>query len=100
MNTTHLLTATGIGPGKWYARSNPSAAFQATVSGAGSVGATVRIFGSNDGEVAVGTELGTITLSGTNSDSDGFVGNAAWAFTRAEVSAYTAGTVTVRMNEA
>ncbi len=100
MNTTHLLTATGIGPGKWYARSNPSATFQATVSGAGSVGATVRIFGSNDGTTAVGTELGTIILSGTNSDSDGFAGNAAWAFTRAEVTAHTAGTVTVRMSEA
>lgn len=100
MNTTQLLTAAATATGGWYKRTAPQATFQATVAGSGSVGATIQIEGSNDGATAAATELGTITLSGTNSDSDGFASDAAWAFVRAIVTSYTAGTVTVRMTEA
>jgi hypothetical protein len=58
--------------------------FQATVTGTGAVSATVIVEGSNDN---VGwLEIGTITLSGTGSASDGFASNAPWAFVRARCS--------------
>jgi hypothetical protein len=45
--------------------------FQATVTGTGTVTATVAIQGSNDGVNWSNTALTTLTLSGTTSDSDG-----------------------------
>ena len=58
---------------------------QANVSGTGSVSATVEIHVSND---AFGwMTIGTITLSGTTSASDGFAVLAPWEFVRAKVTA-------------
>jgi hypothetical protein len=71
--------------------------FQATVEGSGAVTAEVDIEASNDGENWLW--LGTISLSGTGSDSDGFASSAAWANHRADVTAIggTGASVTVKM---
>jgi hypothetical protein len=61
--------------------------FQATVSGTGAVTATVLIQCSNDGTNWL--TLGTITLTGTTSATDGFASAAPWAFVRANVTART-----------
>lgn len=65
--------------------SGPDRTYQATVIGAGAVSATIIIEGSNDNVAYL--SLGTITLSGTNSASDGFASNAAWAYVRARITA-------------
>lgn len=61
------------------------ASFQATVSGTGTVSATVIIECSNDGTDFL--TCGTITLSGTTSASDGFVSVGPWAYVRARCTA-------------
>lgn len=71
--------------------------FQATVSGTGAVTATVIVESSNDG--ANFLTLGTITISGTTSASDGFVSTATWEYVRARLTAIsgTGAAVTVTM---
>lgn len=71
--------------------------FQAVVEGEGAVSATVLIECSNDDEHWM--ELGSIALTGTASDTDGFESSAAWAYHRANVTAIsgTGAAVTVKM---
>lgn len=64
---------------------NPNRAFQATVAGTGAVSATVLIQVSNDATNWI--TLATITLSGTNSATDGVAMSAAWGFVRGNVTA-------------
>ena len=71
--------------------------YQATVVGTGAVSATVVVEVSNDGEYWL--TLGTITLSGTTSDSDGFASNAAWAFVRSDTTAISGTGATVTVTE-
>lgn len=61
--------------------------YQATVTGTGAVTATVIVEGCNNN--ADWFTLGTITLSGTTSASDGFIGTAAWSNVRARLTAIT-----------
>lgn len=68
-------------------------AYQATVSGTGAVTATVVIEVSLDGSNWL--TLGTITLSGTTSATDGFASSAPWAYVRSRVSAITGTSATV-----
>lgn len=77
----------------------PASSFQANVVGIGTVSATVVIDCSNDGVYWCATPLGTITLSGTTSSTDGFTTNAPWKYVRARVTAIagTGATVTVYM---
>lgn len=56
---------------------------QASVVGTGAVAASVVIEVSNGGGQWL--ELGTITLSGTTSDSDGFAYSARWSLIRARL---------------
>lgn len=56
---------------------------QASVTGSGSVSATVLVEVSNDNGQFL--PLATITLSGTGSASDGFTSKARWGFLRATV---------------
>lgn len=83
-------TATGL------PLANPGGgAYQATVTGTGTVGATVVIEVSIDG---VGwLALSTLTLSGTTSATDGFIAAGGWPNVRARVSAIsgTSAAVTV-----
>lgn len=101
---THTLLGSGVtstGAGSWVYKDSPDSAFQATVVGTGAVTATVTIEVSNDGVYTVETVAGTITLSGTTSNSDGFVmQNAPWKYVRANVTAIsgTGATVTVTMS--
>ena len=73
----------------------PQASFQGTVIGTGAVTATIVVDcsdhssdGTIDGTVYWNaTALGTITLSGTTSNADGFDTNATWKFVRARLTA-------------
>ena len=78
------LTATGAGP--WVFKGSQDASVQAVVSGTGTVAATINVEVSNDGVNALATVAGTITISGTNVASDGFVTqNASWKWIRFNV---------------
>ena len=75
-----------------WAKEAVNSTYQANLSGTGSVSATVQIQVTNDPDTYNGTSsnwvlLGTITLSGTNTASDGFASNAAWAYCRANCTA-------------
>ena len=59
--------------------------FQASVSGTGSVSATVVVEVSNDNNQFL--PLATFTISGTGSATDGFTSLARWGFIRAKVTA-------------
>lgn len=92
-----LLSTATTETGSWMntAKGPSDRTFQGTVAGTGAVSATIVIEVSNDGTNAI--TLGTITLSGTTSATDGFASQASWAFTRARVSAIsgTSAAVTV-----
>ena len=74
-------------------------AFQAAVTGTGAVSATVQIQASNDPTVLGWLTLGTITLSGTTTTTDGFSSEEAWTNIRSNVTAVsgTGAAVTVVM---
>lgn len=65
------------------------ASFQAIVTGTGAVTATVAIQVSEDGVNWCTTALGTISLTGTTTASDGFATASAWKYVRANVTAIT-----------
>lgn len=90
-------TTTATGSGMY--KDSPKSAIQATVVGTGVVTATVVIDASNDNTFWCATALGTITLSGTTSSSDGFTTDAPWKYIRARITAIsgTGATVTVNM---
>jgi len=80
--------------GNFQYKDSPNATFQAVVTGSGTVAATVVIDCSNDisgpgntPQYWCTTTLGTITLSGTTSASDGFTTSAPWKFVRVRVTA-------------
>ena len=83
--------------GQWLYKDSPTATYQATVAGTGAVTATVIIDVSNDGVNAVSTPMGTITLSGTTSSSDGFTSSAPWKYYRARVTAISGTGATVQV---
>ncbi|HET8688196.1 MAG TPA: hypothetical protein VFM18_16300 [Methanosarcina sp.] len=96
-NYTSGVTTTGAQPAVF--KDSPYSAFSATVKGTGTVSATINIEVSNNGTDWVATPMGTITLSGTNSATDGFTSVAPWKYVRANVTAIsgTGATVVVRM---
>lgn len=96
--TDLLQGATTTTTGDWKYKDAPNSTTQATVTGTGAVTATVVIDVSNDGVNAIATALGTITLSGTTSSSDGFVTNAPWKYVRARVTAISGTGATVNVN--
>lgn len=81
----------------------PKGAIQATVTGTGTVGATIVIECSNGMRDAANnilwcaTPLGTITLTGTTSASDGFTTDAPWKFIRRRVTAISGTGATVNV---
>lgn len=82
-----LPASTTTATGAWVYKGAVQTTFQATVTGTGAVTATVVIDCSNDGVNACSTPLGSITLSGTTSNADGFTTAAPWKFVRARVTA-------------
>lgn len=79
-------------------KDSPYSTFQASVNGTGAVTATVVIDASNDGVYWCSTALGTISLSGTTSSSDGFTTTAPWKYIRARVTAISGTGATVTAN--
>lgn len=90
MRTMLLTEVTKQGPGQLLDQTQDTKTLQATVTGTGAVSATVVFEASNDGGRGFVT-LGTVTLSGTNVASDGFVSDAPWDAIRANVTALSAG---------
>ncbi len=87
-------------------KESPWSTFQATITGTGAVSATINIYGSNDDATYAGiasnwtkTALGTISLSGTTTTSDGFAYVGPWKYVQAVVSSIsgTGATVTINM---
>lgn len=96
MNLVPPAGVTATGTTDWVAKGSPDTAIQATVTGTGSVSATINIECSNDGQNALATPAGTITLSGTTTASDGFVTqNASWKYIRMNVTALSGTGATV-----
>ena len=95
--TDLLSNKTTTVTGDWKFKDAPKAAIQATVTGTGSVSATIVLEVSNDGVNALATTLGTITLSGTTSNSDGFTTDAPWKYIRAKVTAISGTNATVNV---
>jgi hypothetical protein len=79
------VTATQTGDAVAVARH--ARAIQATVTGSGAVSAAVSIYGNNGNANSGGVLLGTITLSGTDSDTDGFASDAPWPYLYADLTA-------------
>lgn len=97
-------TTSGTGTSGWLYKDSPQTTYQAIVSGTGAVTATVVIEYSNSVDpitgvgTAVSTVGGTITLSGTSPQSDGFTtSNAPWKFHRARVTAISGTGATVQV---
>lgn len=61
--------------------------YQASISGSGAVSATVTVEVSNDGNNWL--TFGTMSLSGTNSDTDNVAGDAPWAVHRVTIASLT-----------
>lgn len=80
---------TGATTGNWIYKDSPYATFQAILNGTGAISAVVTIQGSNDGVNAVSSAIGTITLNGTTTVSDGFATISSWKYVRAVVSSPT-----------
>tara|TARA_R110002126_G_scaffold141146_5_gene286057 strand:+ start:1615 stop:1977 length:363 start_codon:yes stop_codon:yes gene_type:complete len=84
-------------------KDSPTATFQASVTGTGAVTATVVMQVSNEEATYLGTTsnwitLGTITLSGTTTATDGFTTDAPWRYVRAGVTAISGTGATVTSN--
>jgi len=79
-------------------KESPTTSFQAILNlTSGSGTATVTIEASNDGVHWNSTPLGTITLSGSDGEADGFTSSAPWKYVRAEVSGLTGTGATVKV---
>jgi disulfide bond formation protein DsbB len=99
---TMISGATATGAGTTYGpATSGEKTFQAVVTGTGAVTATVLIQVSNNVSTQGWATLGTITLSGTTTATDGFASQGAWAYYRANVTAIsgTSATVTVTKSE-
>lgn len=82
------ITTTGPQPGvSLYGYDILDTAYQATITGTGAVSATVQIEVSNDNIGWLVDSVSTLTLSGTNLASSGFVSSGPWQFARANITA-------------
>ena len=107
--TSHAATTTAVSvngsatlnPNAIY-KESPYSTFQAIVAGTGAISATVVIQVSNEESSAQNTTsnwitLGTITLAGTTSTTDGFTSIAPWRWVRAQVTAISGTSATVKV---
>ena len=79
-------------------KESPYGTFQAIVTGTGAVTATVLIQVSNEADTFNGAKanwitMGTITLAGTTTATDGFTTVCPWRYVRASVTAISATSV-------
>jgi len=84
---------TGDGTSNLIYKDSPLSTIQATVRGSGSVATTVKIYGTNSGSTSESVLIGTINLSGSAPQTDGFAMDAPWKQLYAVISG-TSGTVT------
>lgn len=76
--------------------------YQATVTGTGAVSATVEVWAANtdvSSDTTKGVLLGTITLSGTTNDSDGFFSHAGWPYVFGNVTAISGTSASVTLTQ-
>ena len=90
--TTASPVATATGFSNVIPKESAWGTHQAIVTGTGAVTATVQILATNDETTYQGLTsnwvlLGTITLTGTTSASDGFASQAPWCWVAANVTA-------------
>ena len=83
-------------------KESPYGAFQAIVTGTGAVTATIEIQVSNEFDTFNAVKanwivMGTITLSGTTTATDGFTTVCPWKYVRANVSVVTGTGATVEI---
>jgi hypothetical protein len=83
-------------------KESPYGTFQAIINGTGTVSATVTIQVSNEEATGQGTNsnwisMGTISLSGTTTATDGFNTICPWRFVRAVVSSISGTGATVQV---
>ena len=83
-------------------KDSPYAAFQGIVTGTGAVTATILIQASNEEATYLGTKanwitIGTITLSGTTTATDGLTTIAPWRYMRTSVTAISGTGATVEV---
>ena len=83
-------------------KESPYGTFQAIVTGTGAVSATVVIQVSNqeatfNGDKSNWITLGTISLSGTTTSTDGFTTTAPWRYVRANITAVAGTDATVEV---
>jgi hypothetical protein len=91
-------SATATGASSPIMKESPYGTFQAIVTGTGSVSATVLIQVSNEVNTFNGVKsnwitMGTITLSGTTTATDGFTTVCPWRYVRANVTAISSTSV-------
>ena len=79
-----LSNVTVTGPGDWVPTSAFAKSVVATLTGTGTLSATINVEVSDDGDLPLQTLPGTITLSNL-SPKDGFAINAVWPFIRMNV---------------
>lgn len=94
------LGLTAIGFGLPVRKDSPNATFQLVVRGTGAVSATASFLVSNDGVNWCQTPMGIVSISGTNSASDGFTTTSPWKFVLVSVTAIsgTGATVTATIS--
>jgi hypothetical protein len=97
-NLTPAAGVTTTGAQQAIYKDSPYSAIQATVIGTGAVTATIKIEVSLDGVYWCVTPAGTITLSGTDSTSDGFATQSSWKYIRANITAITGTSATIYVN--
>ncbi len=95
------LTTTGTSPAVFGLYSVGEKTFQATVTGSGSVAATVVIEVSNNPTSGGWVTMGTITLPSTSTTvTDGFASQSGWGYYRCNVTAISGTSATVRVDAA
>lgn len=99
VQTKEILVATAPAEGGSYPCSDQGISFDCALTGSGAVSATIIIEATNG---AAWQPLGTVTLSGTDSDADGFSNSGNWGRARARLTAIsgTNAAVVVRMGGA
>lgn len=95
-------STTAIGNSSPTFKESPYGAFQAIVTGTGTVTATVNIQVSNEADTFNGVKsnwitMSTITLSGTTTATDGFTTICPWRYVRVNVSAISGTGATVEV---
>ena len=83
-------------------KESPYSTFQAIITGTGTVSAAVAIQATNEDATAAGTKanwvtLGSVSLSGTTTATDGLSSVTSWRWVRATVSSITGTNATVEV---